>query len=175
MKWDAFRNMRNFQRTEDMEDKIINEINNQEEEKMEQSFTNPNSGAKIIIKKCAHCGKDFAVEERYAKRKKYCSKSCLKAVEREKQRDYYYNVLKGRRQDNIAQRNAEKATQVLSAAPAPVPAPVETPVVEQKTTPDFFKIATVTLEIMKIANDNTTDANKMARIMGVVEELMKGE
>lgn len=171
MKWDAFRNMRNFQRTEDMEDKIINEINNQEEDKMEQSFTNTNSGAKIVIKKCAHCGKDFAVEERYAKRKKYCSKSCVKAVECKKQREYYYNVLKGKRQDNIAQHNVEKATQVLSAAPVetPVaPAPVE------QTTPDFFKIATVTLEIMKITNDNTTDANKMARIMGVVEELMKG-
>lgn len=170
MNWNSFKNMRNFPRQTE-EDKIIEEINKMNEtdkqEEKEQVMINPNNGAKIVIKKCAHCGKDFAVPERYAKRKKYCSESCVKAVECEKQREYYYNVLKSRRQDNIAKHNAEKAAQATPVAP------VETPVEKPKA--DFFKVATVSLEIMKIANDNTTDANKMARIMGVVEEIMKGE
>lgn len=175
MNWNSFKNMRNFPRQTE-EDKIIEEINKMNEtdkqEEKEQVMTNPNNGAKIVIKKCAYCGKEFAVPERYAKRKKYCSKSCVKAVECEKQREYYYNVLKSKRQNNIAQHNAEKAAQ-KAAQVAPVA--VETPAVEQKTTPDFFKVATASLEIMKIANDNTTDANKMARIMSIVEEIMKGE
>lgn len=170
MNWNSFKTMRNFPRQTE-EDKIIEEINKMNEtdkqEEKEQVMTNPNNGAKIVIKKCAYCGKEFAVPENMAKRKKYCSKSCVKAKDRETQREYYYNVLKGKRQDNIAKHNAEKAAQATPVAPT------TTPVEQPKA--DFFKVATVSLEIMKIANDNTTDANKMARIMSIVEDIMKGE
>lgn len=173
MNWNTFKNMRthtnNYTNNHTTnEDKIIEEINKMNEtdkqEEKEQVMVNPNNGAKIVIKKCAYCGKDFAVEERYASRKKYCSKSCVKAKDRETQREYYYNVLKGKRQDNIAKHNAEKAAQA---------APVEPVVKQAKQESDFFKIASAALQIMKVTEEDTTKANKMARIMGLLEDMLK--
>lgn len=170
MNWNSFRTMRNFPRQTE-EDKIIEEINKMNEtdkqEEKEQVMTNPNNGEKIVIKKCVRCGKEFAVPENMAKRKKYCSSACVRERTLETQRNYYYNVLKDKRQNDVAKHRTKKPEQV-----APV-APTTTPVEQPKA--DFFKVATVSLGIMKVANDNTTDANKMARIMSIVEEIMKGE
>lgn len=101
--------------------------------------------------------------EHYAKRTKYCGPKCRKEVgekqKKEYSQKYYKNVTLKKRQDKRLEKTTEE-----------VEKPVET--VEVKSV-DFHKVASVSLEIMRIVQSDKSNANKLAELMEFVEDLLK--
>lgn len=157
MDWNTFRRMNftNNTREDAVETKEIKSI---EELKMDNVLPEG-----YVIKKCEHCGQEFAVAEHYAKRTKYCGPKCRKEVGEKQKKEYaqkyYKNVTLKKRQDK---RLAEKLATTEEA---------EKP--ETVKSVDFYKVASVSLEIMRIVQSDKSNANKLAELMEFVEDLLK--
>lgn len=160
MDWNTFRKM-NFENSTREDAVETKEIKSIEDLKMNNEL--PKELPKgYVLKKCEHCGQEFAVDEHYAKIKKYCGPNCRKEVEMKQKKEYSHNYYKKitmkKRQDK---RLENKLANVEELSVVPVKAM------------NFFDVATMSIEIMRIAQSDKSNASKLSDIMNYIEKLLE--
>lgn len=108
---------------------------NQEERIMEAIEAIEKPEKDTITKTCEICGKEFEVNETYAKITKYCSEKCRKKRNAEAKKEYAARYYREKTLKKRQELRDAKATIIASGA----------------TNMDFFKKTEFALEIMKVA------------------------